>query len=101
MQTFLEEVVDDIIKKYPNPEKLCIIFPNHLSRAFFKQHYVSKAKGVSWLPDLYSMNEWVIEQSGYQIIDYFEATFDFYKIYKKLFPSKSDKIKFDQFLISF
>ena len=97
MQTFLEEVVDDILSKHDRLEKLCIIFPNHWSRSFFKKVFSEKINKTSWLPSLYSMNEWVVEQSSYKIIDHIQIILDFYDVYIKQYPDKKGKLKFDQF----
>ena len=82
MQTFLEEVVDDILSKHDRLEKLCIIFPNHWSRSFFKKVFSEKINKTSWLPSLYSMNEWVVEQSSYKIINHIQIILDFYDVYQ-------------------
>ncbi len=97
MSSFLKEVALNIVKKYSKPERLCLIFPNHWSRSFFKNAYTNINSRASWLPAMYSMNEWVVEQSKLQVIDSLKLLFEFYGVYTKHFPEKKGNLKFEQF----
>ena len=93
---FLEHIAQQILAK-GNTEKLTIVLPSKRSIVFLK-HYLSKhISQPIWLPNIYSIEDFITELSGLQIIDNLSLQFRLFSIFDANRPEDNDD-NFEQFL---
>ncbi len=63
-------------------QDLCFVFPNLRSGIFFKHYLLEKGKGTFWLPEMYTINEFVSGLSKIEPADSIDISFELYRIYK-------------------
>ena len=96
MTPFLEHIAQQILAR-GNTEKLTIVLPSKRSIVFLK-HYLSKhISQPIWLPNIYSIEDFITELSGLQIIDNLSLQFRFFSIFDANRPEDNDD-NFEQFL---
>ena len=96
MTPFLEYIAQQILVK-GNTEKLTIVLPSKRSIVFLK-HYLSKhISQPIWLPNIYSIEDFITELSGLQIIDNLSLQFRLFSIFDANRPEDNDD-NFEQFL---
>ena len=83
--TFLQKLAKEINDKHPdNLDKLCFVFPSKRSGLFFKKE-LAKIKGNSfWAPQILTIESFIEELSGLQVINPLEQLFQLFEIHKKL-----------------
>lgn len=84
MQTFLEEVSQKILEKYPaNWEQLTVVFPNRRAGLFFQQILLRNAEHPGWAPRIITFEDFVSELSGLRTPDQLTLLFLIYRIFVK------------------
>ncbi len=79
---FLETVADQIIGKFNGDySDLSIILPNKRSIVFLKKHLDSLHDSPYWMPDFYSIEDFVSKVSGYTIASSTELIFSLFRVY--------------------
>ena len=98
MRSFLEEIVDQLISKHSkNLEDVTIVLPSKRAIVFFKYYLSKRLEKPVWLPNLISIEDFMLEISELELIDNLRLQFMFFKVYKEFY--KEDEIEsFDQFL---
>ena len=95
MKPFLCQVVEELKKNHSSDiSNICLILPNRRAKIFLKEHFHSSYKKTMWLPEMYSIEEFIEQLSGYQIIDGISQIFEFYSVYVNL---TKDPDSFDEF----
>lgn len=94
---FLEKIALRLIKKFPNDMKnVQIVLPSKRSIVFFK-HYISRnIKEPIFLPKISSIEDFILELSGLEILDNISLQFKLYQSYKKIEKQSADT--FENFL---
>ena len=85
MKKFLEKVAEVILKK--SQEELlttAVIFPNKRSEVFLKDHLKQQAQENTWLPEMYSIDEFIVNASGMHDIDPVQSYFELFEIHKNI-----------------
>lgn len=94
MDTFLDRLVDDLLKKHANDiSGLCLVFPTRRAGLYFKKRYAARLSSPAWAPTVYSIEDFVQALSPYQIGDELDLIFGLYNIYREYFPGET----FDKF----
>lgn len=93
MEKFLETVAKEIYNSNQNLDKIFIVFPNKRSSIYFQRELSNIIKTPLWLPKLFSIEDFLIEISNYNLIDDTLLKYEFFKI----FESRSKKNTFSSF----
>ena len=97
MQTFLGRVASKAIHQNPESiEDLTIVLPNRRSIVFLKAEFQKRLKHNSWLPNFYSLEDFVQELGGYQQIDQLDLVFELYKVHQSIEGDKAES--FSEFI---
>ncbi len=96
MQTYLNNVVQDILAKTDNLSNCTFILPSKRAGVFLKDEIKSSLTQTTILPKIISIEEFIKELSTINSIDTTTLLFEFYHIYKQNTPLKEIE-SFDQF----
>ena len=96
MQTFLNNVVKDILTKTHNLSNYNFILPSKRSGVFLKEQIKFLLSKPAILPKIISIEEFITELSTINLIDNTTLLFEFYHIYKEHTPLKETD-SFDKF----
>lgn len=90
MEAFLQNLATHIVSAHgENFSRLCLVFPNRRAGLFLKQ-YLSRMIGKPvWLPDIYTIEDFVIYKSGLSLSDPLSLIVRLYKVYKSLEKEKA------------
>ncbi len=95
IKPFLSQVVEELKKNHSSDiSTICLILPNRRAKIFLKEHFHSSYKKTMWLPEMYSIEEFIEQLSGHQIIDGISQIFEFYSVYVNI---TKDPDSFDEF----
>ena len=97
MTAFLEKIAERLLNKFPETmEGVLVVVPSKRAVLFLK-HYLSKRiKHPIFLPDFYSIEEFIERISGLTVLDNISLQFRLYKAYLNNVPKKVDS--FDEFM---
>ena len=97
MKPFLEKIADRLLRKFPTSmEETAVVLPSKRAVVFLKHYLSQKIDKPIFLPDFYSIEEFIEQLSGLQVLDNISLQFRLYQIYMKSPPQKTDS--FDDFL---
>ena len=96
MQTFLKDVVKEILSKTQNLSNHTFILPSRRAGVFLKEQLKLSLTTTSILPKIISVEEFIAELSSINLIESTTLLFEFYHIYKENTPSKETD-SFDKF----
>ncbi|RZK50731.1 MAG: PD-(D/E)XK nuclease family protein [Pedobacter sp.] len=90
MQSFLEEVAQDIWeKKGLNLHQCAILFNNKRPADYFKRHLAALIKKPFWSPKFYTIQEFIADSNAYQIADTHTQLFTLYDAYIELLKKEA------------
>lgn len=96
MQSFIEEVIDDVWDKYADFEQLIFILPSKRSGTFLKKAISKKIGKTSISPSIYSIEEFIEQVSGITYVNNTQQLFELYEAYLKI--GDFEKESFESFL---
>lgn len=98
MQTpFLKNLAETILNKYPNSgNRLCVVMPNRRAGLFLKNYLAPQYDIPIWAPDIYSIEDFVEEVSGYAAPDLLEQLSALYKTHCTI--KGTEALPFDDFI---
>ncbi len=97
MTAFLEKTANHIYRKYGDKlSDLCIVVPNKRAGLFFKSHLAKNISKPFFAPEFYSIEEFVTEISGLQILDNISLLFLLYEVHMEKEGEKAQE--FEKFL---
>lgn len=88
MQSFLSKVVSEVLKHDTSLSGTTFILPNKRSGLFLKNIIKQELRKASFLPRVLSIEEFVKEISGFEVLDSVGLIFEFYGIYLTHTPKK-------------
>ena len=92
MIPFLEKIAERLLKKYPkNMDKIAVVLPSKRSVVFLKNYLSKKITKPIFLPEFFSIEEFIENISGLRVIDNVSLQFYLYNSYLKVSNSNSDK----------
>lgn len=95
MQTFLYQTAYYIYSNYFSEfEKIQLVFPNRRSSIFFLEYLKKINKKDTWLPQIFTISEFMQKQSSLTLADPIELLSELYKTFVEITKSKED---FDSF----
>lgn len=95
MNSFLSEVVSEIIESNYIPSKTICVLPSERAGVFLKEEFKKKANGTTFLPKIISIEKFIESVSGFQKAESIPLLFEFYKVYLSL--EKENPENFDSF----
>ncbi|KAA3624644.1 MAG: PD-(D/E)XK nuclease family protein [Flavobacterium sp.] len=96
MQTFLEETIEELLKKHEDIAQLTIILPSKRAGGFFKYYLRKQIHKTSFLPKIISIEEFVEILSDIKIIDNTRLLLKSYEAYKQT-TSIKEKEEFESY----
>jgi len=83
MQTFISETLDDILKTQDSFEDCVFVLPSQRAGVFLKNTFKKKITS-GFLPEIYTIEQFISQISGIRNIDTIQLLFHFYKIYSEV-----------------
>ena len=96
MQSFLSKVVSEVLKNDVPLSATIFILPNKRSGLFLKNLLKDQLQGTTFLPKIISIEEFVKDITGFEILDTVSLIFEFYGIYTRYTP-KEEADNFESF----
>lgn len=96
MQSFLSKVVSEVLKNDTSLSSTTFILPNKRSGLFLKNVLKQKLHQTTFLPKIISIEEFVKDITGFEVLDTVSLIFEFYGIYKAN-TSKQEADSFENF----
>jgi len=91
MQTFIGRLASKAILDHSKSlEDLTIVLPNRRSIVFLKAEFKKQLEQSSWLPNFYSIEDFVQELGAYQQIDQLDLVFELYVTHQLIEGSKAE-----------
>ena len=95
MHTFIQEVAQQILERHhQHLNNLTVIFPNRRAGLFLRSALGRLIDKPIWLPEIVSLEDFILEQSGYEKLEMLEAVYRLHEIAKQ-YQSKEEP--FDRF----
>ncbi len=96
MQTFLSKVVSDVLFKNKDLASITFVLPSKRAGLFLKNELKSQIKQASFIPQIKSIEDFIIPISGLRKIEKIPLIFEFYSVYQQN-TSKKNQDSFDTF----
>ena len=97
MQAFLDKTAEYIVENYHNNlDNICFVLPNRRAGLFLKKHLAKRLNKTIWSPSIFSIEDFVVELSGLNIIDPVYLQFELYEVHKEVEGGKAQE--FNEFL---
>ena len=97
MKPFLEEIADRLIRKFPTGmDKIAVVLPSKRAVVFLKNYLSKKISKPIFLPQFFSIEEFIESISDLKVIDNVSLQFYLYSSYLSITDSKKET--FNEFL---
>ena len=97
MKPFLEKIADRLLKKFPEKmDSIAVVLPSKRSVVFLKKYLSEKITKPIFLPQFYSIEEFIEKISELKVIDNVSLQFYLYKSYLKV--KEQNEESFNDFL---
>ena len=95
MQSFLEDVVEELGRKLGSFEETVFILPSKRGGIFLRTAIARTLQKTSFAPEIFSIESFVENISGLDHASHIEQTFELYQVYSEVFPEgKNDFFSF-------
>lgn len=85
MEKFLQKLASEIAKREPESyHRICIVFPNRRAVLYFRHHFARCFDKPVWLPELFSLEDFVMKHSSLASADPLWMLISLYKIQQQL-----------------
>jgi len=85
MKPFLQEVAENVSKKYAEKaNKICLIFPNKRAGVFFRRYYAEIQNKTTFPPQIFDIAAFIKSITKLNKPDNLSLIFDLYRIFKQL-----------------
>ena len=88
MQSFLSKVVSEVLQSDSPLSATTFVLPNKRSGLFLKNILKHQIKQTSFLPKIISIEDFVKDISGFEVLDTVSLIFEFYEVYKANTPEQ-------------
>ena len=94
MQAFLGSVIEKLLDTHKDDlANLCIVLPSRRASLFFKTELARQLKSTVWLPRLFSIEDFITDLTGLQVMDDTRLLFEFYEIYRQIEEAEADSFE--------
>ena len=104
MDSFLHHIAKTIAEKYSNPKDLCFVLPSQRAGTFLKQalaknYYAIRGYEAIELPEVVTLDQFVVELSGLTVLDNLSSFFSLFEVYQlTLREEKEQPESIDEFI---
>jgi hypothetical protein len=85
MQSFLNKVAKEAIGEYKERlGELNIVLPSRRAIVFLKSEFQKELKSTSWLPQFYSLEDFIARIGNYHTLEQVDLLFELYEIHKTI-----------------
>ncbi len=102
MKSFLREMAEQVVKRYPSLDGLTIVFPNRRAILYFRKHLGDLLDKPAFAPRLLTIEEFAAGLSTLHVPDRLELIHRLYTVYSEVMNTRQDgeeavREPFDQF----
>ena len=98
MQLFLDKTAEFIIHNFKEDiDRICVVLPNRRAGLFLKRSLSRFTPKAIWAPQIYAIEDFILELSGFRVMDPVYLQFELYKIYKSI-EEEPNVQPFDEFI---
>lgn len=91
MKAFLLKLAEEIYRNHhTNFDKLCVVLPSRRAGLFLKKHLAGLITKPLWLPDIFTIDDFIEELTSTKISDQIDVLFQLYEIHKLNLPAESE-----------
>jgi len=90
MQSFLEEVVAQLKKKYTSFEKLVFVLPSKRAGTFIRNTIAKTSDSTTFAPEIHSIESFIEQISGIEYASNTEQLFELYRVYEQVTKGEKD-----------
>jgi PD-(D/E)XK nuclease superfamily len=84
LKPFLEILAEDLLTAMGDGfSKSCVVFPSRRSGIFFRKCVAEKIPSPLWLPEIYSIQDFINKFSPYLMLDKLTLVFELFEVYRK------------------
>src|SRR5690554_6321405 len=93
MQKFLEKAASYIHGKHKNElGKIAVVLPNQRANLFLRKHFSNLLEKPSWSPSFLSIEDFIREISGLQVVDNLDLIIELYSVHKEIEKEKAESL---------
>ena len=81
MISFIGDLAEQLLKSYEDPRNLKVIFPNRRAGLFLQKELGKRIKEPIWLPQISSLEDFILARSRFKKIENFESVLWLYEVY--------------------
>ncbi|MFO8054555.1 MAG: PD-(D/E)XK nuclease family protein [Bacteroidales bacterium] len=97
METFLKQLAKHITENHhENTAGLAVVLPSRRAVAYLKKELPKHTSSVMWMPDIFSVEDFIFEASGFEPVDPSALLIELFRIHQQI--SSEDKASLDKFL---
>ncbi|MDB4083072.1 PD-(D/E)XK nuclease family protein [Vicingaceae bacterium] len=97
MQSFLTRIAKYSIKKHGDKlGNLTLVLPNRRAIVFLKEEFKKELKKASWLPQFFSLEDFIQQLGNYNLLDPTDLIFNLYKVHQEIEGSAAET--FEEFM---
>ncbi len=93
-KTFIAEVAERVVAENEQLDNTIVIFPNRRAGLFFRKELAKLIDRPVFMPEVFSLEDYLIQYTELEKIETLEAIFELYEVYKEVHNRKET---FDQF----
>jgi len=94
MKAFLEVIAERLLNKFPDSmENIAVVLPSKRSVVFLKSYLSKRIDKPIFLPQFFSIEEFIESLSGFKVLDNLSLQFYLYQSYLKNPPSEIDSFE--------
>ena len=86
MESFLDKLAGELLKRYGSFESMAIVFPTRRAGLFFRESLSRRIDKPAWTPVLYSIQDFIREHAAATVPDLLALQVELYTVYRKYFP---------------
>ena len=81
MISFIGDLAEQLLINYKDPRDLNVIFPNRRAGLFLQKELGKKIKEPIWLPQISSLEDFILARSQFKKIENFESVLWLHEVY--------------------
>lgn len=82
MNAFLNEIAEKLLREYPDPETVTLVFPNRRASLYFRKYFAAHINKPTFSPRLITVEEFIQSYSTANVPDKLELVYRLYKTYQ-------------------
>tara|TARA_R110002096_G_scaffold435882_1_gene664014 strand:- start:8971 stop:11802 length:2832 start_codon:yes stop_codon:yes gene_type:complete len=90
MTPFLHQVASQLIEKHTSFDNLRLILPSRRAIVFMRAAFLELTNKPGWLPEFYSLEDFIQELGAYQKLDQIDLIFELYEVHREIEREKAE-----------